>query len=308
MPRWTFTASLGLSLCCGLTYCFAIWGGELRHMYGLRQSQLELIASAANIGGYSGIFAGLLYDSLERHKRFGPRIVLALGLGLNACGYLGLWAALKGLFQAQFWHLVVLAAVAANAGAWIDTTIMATNVRNFPSSRGTVVGLLKAGIGLSGALFACVYSGLYAPARTPFLVFLALAPVLVGALALPVLNTCTFVQTCEMETGVHVFTTDGRFLFALQALATLAVYLISGATVTSLHPLSQGSRLMLTAGAGLLLLPLLLIPSGSGGLLSKKAVLTHNLTMYHDDDDEAEEEEGEEEGREEGRGDRKSVV
>ena len=35
----------------------------------------------------------------------------------------------------------------------------------------------------------------------------------------------------------------------------------------------------MTAGAGLLLLPLLLIPSGSGGLLSKKAALTHTLSM-----------------------------
>ncbi len=32
------------------------------------------------------------------------------------------------LFEARFWHLVLLAAVAANAGSWLDTTILATNV------------------------------------------------------------------------------------------------------------------------------------------------------------------------------------
>lgn len=41
-----------VSLCAGLTYCFAIWSGELRSTFGLSQQQLELIASAANIGGY----------------------------------------------------------------------------------------------------------------------------------------------------------------------------------------------------------------------------------------------------------------
>ena len=45
---------------------------------------------------FSGIFAGVLYDALERHKRFGPRIVLLIGCVLNASGYFGLWAALQG--------------------------------------------------------------------------------------------------------------------------------------------------------------------------------------------------------------------
>ncbi|KAL4437504.1 hypothetical protein ABPG77_003485 [Micractinium sp. CCAP 211/92] len=288
--RWTFTASVCISLCAGLTYCFAIWSGELRSTFGLSQPQLELIASAANIGGYSGIFSGLAYDALERHKRFGPRVVLALGCLLNAAGYLGLWAALQGLFEARFWHLVLLAAVAANAGSWLDTTILATNVRNFPSSRGTVVGIMKAGIGLSGSLFASVYSGVFAPARTPFLLFLALAPAAVGLLALPLINTCTFVQVCELETGQHVFTTEGRFIFTLQTLGTLAVFLITGATVEALHPLTARARLVMTAGAGLLLLPLLVIPHGSGGLLSHKAQLHQALSMYHHEEEEEERE------------------
>ncbi len=48
----------------------------------------------------SGIFSGLVYDSLEKHKKFGPRVVLALGLAANAGGYLGLWAAVTGCARA----------------------------------------------------------------------------------------------------------------------------------------------------------------------------------------------------------------
>lgn len=78
---------------------------------------------------------------------------------------------------------------------------------------------------------------------------------------------------------------EGRFIFALQALGTLGVYLITGATFGALYPLSQSARLTVTVGAGLLLLPLLLIPHGSGGLLSQKAVLHHALSHYPDQDE-----------------------
>lgn len=44
----------------------------------------------------SGIFSGLTYDSLEKHKKFGPRVTLFIGLLCNCSGYLGLWAAVTG--------------------------------------------------------------------------------------------------------------------------------------------------------------------------------------------------------------------
>lgn len=39
-----------------------------------------------------------------------------------------------------YWAVLVLAVVAANAGAWTDTSVLVTNVRNFPNQRGKVVG------------------------------------------------------------------------------------------------------------------------------------------------------------------------
>jgi hypothetical protein len=81
---------------CRLTYTFAIWSDALKGAYNLRQDQLQLIASAANVGGYAAIFSGLAYDALERHKKFGPRLTLLVGCAANAAGYLGLWAAVSG--------------------------------------------------------------------------------------------------------------------------------------------------------------------------------------------------------------------
>ena len=36
--------------------------------------------------------------------------------------------------------MLTLAVLAANAGAWTDTSVLVTNVRNFPNQRGTIVG------------------------------------------------------------------------------------------------------------------------------------------------------------------------
>jgi hypothetical protein len=85
-----------VSLCCGLSYTFAIWSSALKNKFDLDQEHLKLTASAMNIGGYSSIFSGLFYDALERHKKFGPRATLLIGCALNALGYVGLWAAVKG--------------------------------------------------------------------------------------------------------------------------------------------------------------------------------------------------------------------
>ena len=188
----------------------------------------------------------------------------------------------------------------------------------------------------AGSLYACIYSGLFAPDTGKLLLMLALGPAAVGLLALPFINHCSFVQSSELEAGQHVFTTGrcalalpaapaeatvlprgahiphahthhnarplpqptphyilppppdagGRFIWALQSLGTLAVYLIVSSTVAALHPLAPSARLMTAAGACLLLLPLLLVPHGSGGLLSKKARLELPLAMYHDEEGE----------------------
>ena len=65
--KWvTFTASIAVALCCGLTYTFAIWCDALKRTYSLSQAQLELIASAANVGGYR--------CALELPKRMSHRV------------------------------------------------------------------------------------------------------------------------------------------------------------------------------------------------------------------------------------------
>lgn len=47
----------------------------------------------------------------------------------------------------SYWQVVVIAIIAPLAGTFMDTTALITCTRNFPSERGTVIGIVKACIG-----------------------------------------------------------------------------------------------------------------------------------------------------------------
>ncbi|KAL4421540.1 hypothetical protein ABPG75_010831 [Micractinium tetrahymenae] len=301
--KWyTFSASLLVQLFFGSAYTFPLFASLLKSTFDLTQGQLEFVASGANVLGSCAILSGLTYDALERHKRLGPRLVLLAGIGFNLSGCLGLWIAVTGRFQARLGHLAVLAALAANGGMWADTTSLVTNVRNFPASRGSVLAALKACVSLSGPLFACFFSGLFlSDHAAAFLLFLALAPAAVALLALPFVNHCSFLQESELREG-HALSAERRFSLALLSLGVLSLYLVSITTLEALQPWSRAARLGATAGAAALLLPLALLPWGSGGLLSRRVRLHQRLGLYTDEGAEHEEAAGAGERQEAGQG------
>jgi hypothetical protein len=59
-----------------------------------------------------------------------------------------------------------------NAGTWFDTAALVTNVRNFPNSRGYVVGILKSFLGLSASVYTTIYVAAFAPDAVTFLLVL----------------------------------------------------------------------------------------------------------------------------------------
>ncbi len=68
---------------------------------------------------------------------------------------------------------------------------------------------------------------------------------------------------------------ERRFVLALASLAILALFLVSATTVNALWPLAPSTRHLVMAGACALLLPLLALPCGAGGLLSRRPLAAH---------------------------------
>lgn len=64
-------------------------------------------------------------------------------------------------------------------------------------------------------------------------------------------------------------------MLALASLAVLALFLVSATTVNALWPLPPATRHLVMAGACALLLPLLALPYGAGGILSRRPVPGH---------------------------------
>lgn len=70
-------------------------------------------------------------------------------------------------------QVAIFALLFAGGSSWFDAAAVITNVRNFPHSRGLVVGLLKALLGLSAGILAQFYLGVFTPNVSSFLLFLA---------------------------------------------------------------------------------------------------------------------------------------
>lgn len=111
--------------------------------------------------------------------------------------------------------------MATNSSAWFSTTVLVTNMRNFPLSRGTVAGILKGYGGLSAAVYTEVYSALLHNSSSKLLLFLALGVPALSLLMMYFIRPCTpslgedssesyhflFVQVASIVLGIYVLTT-----------------------------------------------------------------------------------------------------
>ncbi|EFJ18791.1 hypothetical protein SELMODRAFT_111826 [Selaginella moellendorffii] len=176
--RWVMlVAGLWIQFTAGSPYVFGLYSESLKRALGYTQTQLDTIAFFKGIGANVGIHAGLLYLLVP------PWAILAIGSLLNLAGYLSIWLAAAGrLERVDFWQVCVFMLLAANAQTFLNTAVVVTSVANFPSSRGTVVGLMKGGLGLSGAVLTLMFRTLRTRDQVSYTLFAALVPSLASLL------------------------------------------------------------------------------------------------------------------------------
>ncbi|CAL5228367.1 g11486 [Coccomyxa viridis] len=260
--KWhTLTASILLQLSAGLGYCFSLYSSQIKEHFGYSQEEIQGIGSAANLGGYLSIVSGLLYDATSDHHRWGPRATLLVGAVLNTVGYLALWASAAGRINPSYWQVVIIAMVAPFAGTFWDTSALATCTRNFPAERGTIIGIVKACMGLSGAVYTSLYVGFLQPDTLGFLIFIAVVPTAVILIAACFVNFVPFTQAKEIpaHTGLRLTRT-------VQLLLALAAYLLVTAVLKSTLDLSKRTCCILAVGTLLIVSLVLLVPWNTGGL------------------------------------------
>ncbi|ONI08541.1 hypothetical protein PRUPE_5G184300 [Prunus persica] len=122
-----------------------------------------------------GVLSGLLYSCSATWRVLW--LVLLAGAAQCFAGYFLMWTAVAGVIPRPPVPVMCLFMfVAAHAMSFFNTSNAVTGVRNFPYYKGTIVGIMKGFLGLSGAILFQIYWTFLYKKPASFLLMLALLP------------------------------------------------------------------------------------------------------------------------------------
>mmetsp|Transcript_30302 Transcript_30302/g.96878 ORF Transcript_30302/g.96878 Transcript_30302/m.96878 type:complete len:530 (-) Transcript_30302:72-1661(-) len=151
--RWvTLAAGLFAMLCAGVAFTIGAIQSDIRETLGASEGQSQLISVAGNVGLWSKIVPGLVFD------RFGGRVTLLGGALLAPLGYGLTYLAFRQLWQPEL--VAVGWLLAGHGSAWIYTGALFSSIKNFgPEERSYVAGALACAFGLSAPVFLALMDG-----------------------------------------------------------------------------------------------------------------------------------------------------
>ncbi|XP_021292543.1 protein NUCLEAR FUSION DEFECTIVE 4-like isoform X2 [Herrania umbratica] len=183
--KWISTVgSIWIQCTSGSLYTFSIYSPTLKSTQNYDQSTLDTVSVFKDIGANCGVLSGVLYTfavPYNRHSRLassgGPWLVHVAGVIQCFTGYFLIWASVIGLIpRPPVVGMCLFMLLAAHAQSFFNTANVVTAVRNFPDYSGTVVGLMKGFLGLSGAILIQVYETIFNNKPISYLLMLALLP------------------------------------------------------------------------------------------------------------------------------------
>lgn len=188
--RWlVIVAGIWIQCTSGSSYTFGIYSETIKSNLGYDQSTLDTISSFKDIGANIGVISGLLYGITS------PWVVLLAGALQNCVGYAMMWLSITGrIAHPVLWQMCLYMFLAAHAQTFFNTAVVVTNVMNFPTDRGTVIGLMKGFLGLSGAILVQIYHTIYEGNQSSYVLMISWLPTLNSLLFMFIIRVH---PTCE---------------------------------------------------------------------------------------------------------------